>query len=45
MFAADYPEFAMVTCLEWNILAKDLEKDIVIDSMRFLVRAGLCKNC
>ena len=39
MFATEYPEFTTVTCLEWKtILESDREKEIIIDSMRFLVK-------
>ncbi len=39
MFATEYPEFTTVTCLNWKtILKNDREKEIVIESMRFLVR-------
>ena len=38
MFPIEYPEFTTVTCLDWkHILAHEREKDIVIESMRFLV--------
>jgi putative transposase len=39
MYAPEYPEFSTVTCLNWNrVLENDKEKEIIIESMRFLVR-------
>jgi putative transposase len=41
MFSTEYPEFITVTCLEWRpILEQDREKDIIVESMRFLVKSG-----
>ena len=35
----EYPHFFTATNLEWkNVLAKDTYKDIIIESMRFLVK-------
>jgi len=39
MFPVEYPQFTTVTCLEWKpVLENDNEKEVIISSMRFLVR-------
>ena len=39
MHIKQHPEFITVTCLEWKmVLQNDANKDVVIDSLRFLVR-------
>ena len=39
MWATEYPEFTTVTCFDWiRILENNREKEIIIESMRFLVR-------
>ena len=44
MFATEYPEFTKVTCLEWKpVLASDREKEVIIESMRFLVENNRVK--
>ena len=41
MWATEYPEFTTVTCFDWiRILENNREKEIIIESMRFLVRDG-----
>ena len=36
-----YPQFFTATILEWkHLLANDLMKDIIIESLRFLVKDG-----
>ena len=41
MFAREYPQFTTATCLDWKpVLENDREKDVIIDSMRFLVNDG-----
>ena len=38
-FARHYPDFFTATCLNWtDVLRQDQYKDIVIDSLRFMVR-------
>jgi putative transposase len=39
IYPKDHADFITITCLEWkHILADDLFKDIVLESLRFLVR-------
>lgn len=39
MISTCYPEFITVTCLNWQqVLLSNQHKDIIIDSLRFLVR-------
>ena len=39
MYARQHPDYITITCLEWKyILKEDRFKDIVIDSLSFLVR-------
>lgn len=38
MFPKDHPEFLTVTCLDWKyLLTTDYRKDIIVNSLRFLV--------
>jgi len=38
MHPTEHPDFTTITCLQWqHILKADREKDIIIDSLRFLV--------
>jgi len=39
MSPIEYPEFTTVTCLDWKpVIKNDREKEIIVESMRFLVR-------
>jgi len=41
MYAKDHPEFITVTCLDWrNVLQEDRFKDIIVDSLSYLSKAG-----
>ena len=41
LYSKRYPDYTTVTCLEWKqILSDDNHKDIIIESMRFLVNQG-----
>ena len=41
MYSKRYPDFTTITCLDWkSILTDNFHKDIVIESMRFLVNNG-----
>lgn len=40
IYAREFPEFITVTCLDWKPLLKnDEHKDIIMDSLRFLVKS------
>lgn len=44
MIAKYYPEFLTVTCLNWiPLLSTNQNKEIIIDSIRFLVKEGRVK--
>jgi len=44
MIAKYYPEFLTVTCLNWiPLLSTDQNKEIIINSLRFLVKEGRAK--
>ena len=40
-FPIHYPEFVTATCLEWKFLLEDdAHKDVVVDSLKFMVEDG-----
>ncbi|MBS1542512.1 MAG: transposase [Bacteroidetes bacterium] len=40
LYAREHPDFITATCLDWKpILSSDRNKDIIIESMRFLTRS------
>ena len=39
IYSKRYPDFTTITCLDWNpILEKDQQKEIIINSLRFLTK-------